>query len=199
MWHTFRLRVFNPLVKEVWHAFRLCGTPLLLAIILARANAYSRALMTLHLSGTVHWLYIGWLLQKQSNSFKRIGWSKYFNRAVTADYFKNIQKILKQRQQHSRERAFTSHNQLTVEQCTTILTPFLLFKNSFYLNYDLLTHWKRWDLCRTAKLYEWYGMTKVMLAHNIDFTTLHPDLWSLHNFDCLCMDQFCHLKRTQHI
>jgi len=33
--------------------FRSCAMPLLLAIILARANAYSRALATLRLSGTV--------------------------------------------------------------------------------------------------------------------------------------------------
>jgi len=31
----------------------MCATPLLLAIILVQANAYSRALTTLHLSGTV--------------------------------------------------------------------------------------------------------------------------------------------------
>ena len=43
----------QPSYKEVWHAFRSCATPLLLAIILMRVNAYSRALAMLHLSGTV--------------------------------------------------------------------------------------------------------------------------------------------------
>ena len=37
--------------------FLSCATPLLLAIILARANAYLRALATLHLSGTVYKLW----------------------------------------------------------------------------------------------------------------------------------------------
>jgi len=49
----FRSQVFTALIKETWHAFRLCATPLLLAIILARANAYSRALATLRLSSAV--------------------------------------------------------------------------------------------------------------------------------------------------
>ena len=49
----FRLQVFNPLIKKAWHAFHSCAMPLLLAIILVQANAYSRALATLHLSGTV--------------------------------------------------------------------------------------------------------------------------------------------------
>ena len=34
----------------------MCATLLLLVIILERANAYSRALVTLHLSGTVYLL-----------------------------------------------------------------------------------------------------------------------------------------------
>ena len=49
----FRSRIFSPLIKEAWHTFRSCATRLLLAIILARANAYSRALTTLRLSSTV--------------------------------------------------------------------------------------------------------------------------------------------------
>ena len=48
----FHSRAFNQLIKEAWHAFHLCATPLLLAIILMRANAYSQALTMLHLSGT---------------------------------------------------------------------------------------------------------------------------------------------------
>ena len=46
-WHTFRLQVFTLLIKGAWHAFRSCTPPLLLAIILARANVYSRALAIL--------------------------------------------------------------------------------------------------------------------------------------------------------
>jgi len=53
----FRSRVFTPLIKKVWHAFRSCATSLLLAIILTRANAYSRALAMLHLSGTINKVY----------------------------------------------------------------------------------------------------------------------------------------------
>jgi len=51
--HMFHARVFTLLIKEVWYAFYSCATPLLLAIILARANAYPRALATLRLSSTV--------------------------------------------------------------------------------------------------------------------------------------------------
>ena len=47
------LMSIQPDYKEVWHTFYSCATPLLLVIILAQANAYSRALVTLRLSGTV--------------------------------------------------------------------------------------------------------------------------------------------------
>ena len=49
----FHLWVFNSLIKEVWHAFRLCAMPFLLAIIVSRANAYSWAPTMLRLSDTV--------------------------------------------------------------------------------------------------------------------------------------------------
>ena len=49
----FCLRVFTPVIKEAWHEFSSCATPILLAIILTRANSYSRVLAMLHLSGTV--------------------------------------------------------------------------------------------------------------------------------------------------
>ena len=49
----FHSQIFNPLIKEAWHMFHSCATPLLLVIILVRANAYSRAFTMLRLSGTV--------------------------------------------------------------------------------------------------------------------------------------------------
>ena len=49
----FRSQVFTPYIKEAWHTFHSCAMPLLLAIILVQTNSHSRALATLHLSGTV--------------------------------------------------------------------------------------------------------------------------------------------------
>ena len=43
-------------------ANKTCATPPVLVIILARANAYSRALATLHLSGTVCDICTGYTL-----------------------------------------------------------------------------------------------------------------------------------------
>jgi len=54
-WETYCLRIFTPLIKRAWHALHLCATPLLLAIILVRANAYSQALATLRLAVPYNW------------------------------------------------------------------------------------------------------------------------------------------------
>jgi len=63
-WHMFCSQVFTPLIKEAWHTFHLCAMPLLYAIILGRANAYSWALVTLRLSSTVCHLVL-WIKQER--------------------------------------------------------------------------------------------------------------------------------------
>ena len=55
MTHVSLVSIQHPLIKEAWDTFYLCATPLLLAIILARANAYSLALTTLCLNGCVYY------------------------------------------------------------------------------------------------------------------------------------------------
>ena len=89
----FRLQVFTPLIKEAWHAFRLCAMPLLLAIILVRANAYLQALTMLRLSGTVTLLScqdewrtaVVWLMHNQNFWLKCSVTSRAL---VTLDRFK---------------------------------------------------------------------------------------------------------------
>ena len=54
VWHLFRSRVFSQFIAGWILASETGATPLYLASILARANAYSRASATLRLSGTVY-------------------------------------------------------------------------------------------------------------------------------------------------